>query len=83
MTTTDEVLVIVLTVLLSVFFILCIAAVVVLIKLINSVREVVAKADEVIDSVETAAEAIKNTQGKLAVVKLVNNIIRMSMKGRK
>jgi len=83
MTTTDEVLVIVLTVLLSVFFIMCITAVVVLIKLINGIREIVAKADEVVDSVESAAEVLKNTSGKLAIFKLINNVIQMTSKGKK
>lgn len=78
MTTSQEILVIILVVLLSVFFMLCIAAVTVTIKLINSLREMVAKAENAIDSVESAAEAIKNTQGKLAVFKLINNIIKMT-----
>jgi len=82
MTTTDEVLVIILTVLLSVFFIMCIVAVSVTVKLINSVRQVVAKADEVVDSVESAAEVFKNTQGKLALFKLISNVIKMT-KGKK
>ena len=78
MSTTDEVLVIILVTLLSVFFLLCIIAVTVIIKLINSLREIVAKADEVIDSVESAAETFKNTQGKMAIFKLINNVIKMS-----
>jgi len=69
-------------VLLSVFFILCIAEVTVLIKLLNSMRQVVAKAEDAIESVESAADAIKNTQGKLAVFKLINNIIKMTTKGK-
>lgn len=83
MTTTDEVLVIILVCLLSVFFTMCIAAVIILIKLLNSIRQVVAKADEVIDSVESAAEVFKNTQGKLAIFKLINNVIKMTYKGKK
>ncbi len=83
MTTTDEVLVIILVCLLSVFFTMCIVAVIILIKLLNSIRQVVAKADEVIDSVESAAEVFKNTQGKLAIFKLINNVIKMTYKGKK
>lgn len=73
MSTTDEVLVIILITLLSVFFLLCIIAMTVIIKLINSLREIVAKADDVIDSVESAAETFKNTQGKMAIFKLINS----------
>jgi hypothetical protein len=82
MNTTDQVLVIVLTVLLSVFFIMCIAVVTALLKLVNSVREVVAKAEEVVDSVESAAEVLRDTQGRLALFKLIRNIVKM-MNGRK
>jgi hypothetical protein len=66
-----------------VFFILCIAAVIILIKLLNSVRQVVAKADEVVDSVESAAEVLKNTGGKLALLKLISNVMKMTYKGKK
>ncbi len=83
MTTTDEVLVIILVCLLSVFFMMCIAAVIILIKLLNSIKQVVAKAEDVIDSVESAAEVFKNTQGKLAIFKLINNVIKMTYKGKK
>ena len=83
MTTTDQVLVIILITLLSIFFIMCIVAVTALVKLINATRQVVSKAEDVIDSVESAAEVFKNTQGKLAIFKLINNIIKMTYKGKK
>lgn len=82
MTTTDTVLVIILTTLLSVFFILCIAVMVVVLKLLGSVRQVVTKAEEVVDSVESAAEVLKDTSGRLAFFKLVRNIMKM-MQGKK
>jgi hypothetical protein len=77
MTTTDTVLVIILTALLSIFFILCIAAVIVTLKILASVRRVLAKAEDVVDSVESAAEVLRDTQGKLAFFKLVSNIIKL------
>ncbi|HYH36498.1 MAG TPA: hypothetical protein VD706_03295 [Candidatus Saccharimonadales bacterium] len=80
MTTTDQVLVIILTSLLSLFFILCIAAMIVVLKLLASVRRVVAKTEDVVDSVESAAEVLRDTQGKLAFFKLVNNIIKLARK---
>lgn len=83
MTTTQEVLIIVLTVLLSVFFILCIALVVGLLQLLASVKRVAAKAEDVVDSVESAAEVLKDTQGRLAFFKLVGNIIKLTQKGNK
>lgn len=83
MTTTDTVLLIILTSLLSLFFILCIALVIGLLKLLGSVKRVVAKAEDVVDSVESAAEVIKDTQGRLAFFKLVRNIIKLAQRSRK
>lgn len=83
MTTTDTVLLIILTSLLSLFFILCIALVIVLLKLLASVKRVVAKAEDVVDSVESAAEVFKDTQGRLAFFKLVRNIMKLVQRSRK
>jgi len=83
MTTTDQFLIIILVVLLSLFFGLCIVFVVGLIKLVTSIRRVVDKAEEVIDSVESAAEVLKDTTGRLAFFKLINNIIKLAQRSRK
>jgi hypothetical protein len=80
MTTTDQVLVIILTVLLSIFFILCIAGIIIVLKLLSQVKAVVAKAENVVDSVESAAEVLRETQGRLAFFKLVRNIVKMANK---
>lgn len=80
MTTTDTVLLIVLTSLLSVFFILCIALVIGLLKLLAEVRRVVDKAEEVVGSVESAAEVFKDAQGRLAFFRLVRNIVKLMQK---
>jgi uncharacterized protein (UPF0335 family) len=78
MTTTDTVLVIILTTLLSLFFVLCIAVMVLVVQLLKSIKRVVAKAEEVADSVESAAEVLRDTQGRLAFFKLVRNIIKLA-----
>ena len=83
MTTTDNVLLIILTSLLSLFFVLSIALVIVLLKLLSSVKRVVGKAEDVVDSVESAAEVLKDTQGRLAFFKLVRNIIKIAKRSRK
>lgn len=83
MTTTDTVLVIVLTVLLSIFLILCIAVMTLTLKLLAAVRRIVEKAEDVADSVESAAEVFRDTQGRLAFFKLVRNIIKMAQKRSK
>ena len=80
MNTTDTVLLIILTSLLSNFFILCISVVVVVLKLLSSVKQVVAKADSVIDSVESAADTFKNVGGKVSIFRLVKNIFDMTQR---
>jgi hypothetical protein len=83
MTTTDTVMLIILTSLLSLFTLLGIVLLIAALKLVGSVKKVVAKADSVVDSVESAAEVIKDTQGRLAVFKLVRNIIKLVQRSRK
>jgi hypothetical protein len=83
MNTTDEVLLIIITTLLSLLLIACIAVTVMVFKLLASVRKTVEKAEGVIDSVEAAAEVLRDTQGKLAFFKLVRNIVKIVQKGRK
>ena len=83
MSTTDTVLVIILTSLLSIFFVLCIAVMVLVVKLLTSVRRVVMKAEDVVDSVESAAEVLRDTQGRLAFFKLVRNIVKLVQRSRK
>lgn len=80
MNTTDTVLLTILTSLLSIFFILCIVAVASLLKLLSSLKQVVAKADGVIDSVESAADTLKNVGGKLSLLRLVKNIFEITQR---
>lgn len=82
MTTTDQVLIIILSVLLSVFFALCIAVMIVVLKLLGSLRQIVDRAEEAVESVESAAEILKNSSGRLAFFKLIRNLIKM-IQGKK
>ncbi len=82
MTTTDQVLIVILCVLLSVFFLLCISVMVVVLKLLGSLRQMVAKAEEAVESVESAAEVLRDTSGRLAFFKLIRNIMKM-IQGKK
>jgi hypothetical protein len=83
MTTTDTVLLIILTTLLSIWVVLGIALAIAGLRLIASVRRAVSKAESVIDSVESAAEVFKNTEGRLALFKLIRNIVKMTKKARR
>ena len=82
-TTTDSIFLIILSCLLSLFTLLGIVLLLVIIKLVGQVKRVVAKAEDVVDSVESAAEVLKDTQGKLAFFKLVRNIIKLAQRSRK
>jgi uncharacterized protein (UPF0335 family) len=54
------------------------------IKLISSLRRVAEKAEEVVDTVEeSAAEILRDTEGKLAFFKLIRNIIKVAKKHKK
>lgn len=84
MTTTETTLVIILVVLLSLFFTLCIAAMVLVVQLLKGVKRVVAKAETTIDTVEsTASEILQDTQGRLAIFKLIRNIIKLTTRSDK
>jgi hypothetical protein len=80
MSTTDNVLLIVLTSLLSILIFIGILVTIAILNVVVSVRRVMAKAENVVDSVESAAEVITDAKGRLAVLKLVNNIIKMTNK---
>jgi hypothetical protein len=77
MSTLDSVLLIIITSLLSLLFLVWIFLAVVLIKLVIAVKKTVTKAEEVLDSVETAAEVLKDTGGKFAFFKFIRNIIKL------
>lgn len=79
----QSILVIIVSSLLSIFLVLSIVMIVAAIKLVNTVRTVVAKAEHVIDSAEAATDMLKNAGGPLAVLKLVRNIMKMADKFRK
>lgn len=83
MTTTDQVFLIILSCLLSLFFILLIALVLVALKLVSSARKLIARAEEVVNNVESATEALKDVQGRMAIFKLIRNIIKLVQRSRK
>lgn len=75
MTTTDSVFLIILTSILSLFFLLGIVVLVMVLRVLASIKGVLARADHVVDSVEAAADVLKDAGGKLAVFKVLKNII--------
>lgn len=71
------ILVIITSSLLAIILVLGIVLAVFLIKLVKSIRQIVARGEEFIDSAEAAAETIKSVSGPLSMIKLVHNIISM------
>lgn len=83
MTTTDSIFLIVLSSLLSLFTLLGIVILIMVLKLLGNVKRVVAKAENVVESVESAAEVLKDTSGRLAFFKLVRNIMKVVQRSQK
>lgn len=80
--TAESVLLIILSVFLALFLLLAIIAVVLVIKLIKMIKLIVAKAETVIDSVESAADVVKNASGPLAAFKVIKNIVDLVQKSK-
>lgn len=78
MTTSETVMVMVLVILLSVFFALCIAVMVVVLNILNSLKRVTSKAESVIDDVESVTDILTESTGKLTLMKLISNLIKVS-----
>lgn len=70
--------VMVLVILLSVFFALCIAVMVVVLNILNSLKRVTNKAESVIDDVESVTDILTESTGKLTLMKLISNVIKVS-----
>jgi biopolymer transport protein ExbB/TolQ len=81
--TTETALLILLSTLMSVLIIISIAVMVLIYKLVSSARRVVQKAEDVVDSVESAADILKDTSGKMVFFKLLNNIIKTVQRSQK
>ncbi len=83
MNTTDTTLLIILTSLLSILLLIFIATMVVIFKLVRSVQKVVIKAEDVIESVETAADNFKQASSHATTIKVIKNIFKLANKRRK
>ncbi|MFA5003906.1 MAG: hypothetical protein WC498_01345 [Candidatus Saccharimonadales bacterium] len=75
MNTAFDILVIALSSLLGIFLILSIIVAIMAIKIVRSIRRVVAKGEQVIDSAEVAAEMFKKAAGPLGILHTLTNIV--------
>jgi hypothetical protein len=79
----QTILVIIVSSLLSLALLLGIIVLVMAIRLAKTVRRVVEKAEQVIQSAEAATEVLKNAGGPLAMLKIIRNIMKLADKFRK
>jgi hypothetical protein len=82
MSSVDHTLLVILVVLMSVFFTLLITLTIFSLQLTASLKRIVLRAEEVADSVEVAAEALRDTTTKMSFIKLLNSIINMNKKAK-
>lgn len=80
-----EILVIILSITLAILLVASITLVVVLVKLVNQLRVVSKKAEEIVDDVETVSGFFRKTAGPVAITSLISNIVSKvtEMKGKK
>jgi hypothetical protein len=78
LSTLDQVLLIITTSAITLFFLLGIAALIVSLVLVSKIKKLVAKAEDAVNSVEEATETIKNigaqAGGPLAIFKIIKNV---------
>jgi len=79
----QTILVIIVSSLLSIFLIVGIVFLVLTLRLIKSVKQVVGKAEHVVNSAEAATDILKNAGGPLALLKVIRNIMKTVEKFRK
>lgn len=75
MNTAFDVLVIVLSSLLGIFLILSIASVVAILKLVASLRAIVAKGEQIVDNAEALSETLRAHSGAVSIIKLFASLV--------
>jgi hypothetical protein len=80
MDTAAETLLIVVSAALTIFLIVLIVAISYFIGILKQVKRLTAQAESAVDSLESAANTLKNTASPLAVLKLIGNIVNQASK---
>lgn len=82
-TTSYDILVIMLSVMLAIFLTLSIVALVFIIKILRNVRSITQKAEQIADKAEHITEFFQQTAGPVAVGRMISNITEMFKKNSK
>lgn len=72
----ESILVIITSATLSLFLIVGVVVLVLIAKLLQAVRRIVEKAEQVVETAGEAAEMLRNASGPLAFFKVIGNIVR-------
>ena len=83
MDTASQVLLIIVSTVLSIFLIVSIIALVYTIKILKQVRRITFRAENVAESVEAAANTFEKAASPVAVLKIIGNIVDQASKMRK
>lgn len=83
MDTAAEVLLIIVSSVLSVFLIVAVVAFIYVISVLRQVKRITQRAENVADSVESAAHVFERTASPLAVLKIIADIVDKATKMRK
>jgi hypothetical protein len=84
-TTTEQILLIILSTAFAVFLIIGIIALIKIVQLLNHIKHIVEKAEQIADKAEHVTEFFQKSAGTVAIGKLISNIFNSSRerKGRK
>jgi hypothetical protein len=83
MNTTFDVLVIVLSSLLAIFLVICIVAAALVLKLVKSLRLVVAKGEHLVDSAEELGETFKRNAGAVGMLRMIMKFMNTVNKAKR
>lgn len=75
MSTTAEILIIIVSAALTIFLLAAIAVLVLVIKILRKVKHITNAAENVVDSVEAVGEAAKHASGPMTIFRLVYNMV--------
>jgi hypothetical protein len=71
----EQILVVVLAAALALFLILAIVATIMVIRLIKSLQAIALKAEQLVGSAEAVGEMVRNTVGKLSLLKFMKHMV--------
>lgn len=83
MNTAFNILVIALSSLLGIFLILSIVAISLVLKLVQSLRQIVARGEQLVDSAEAIGEALRRNAGAAGIVRMLMGFVSNFTNGKK